>query len=239
MISKPKAVENPEDICFKCLGEFIEKELHKIIIPSMGWGSGFDMWSTRINLCKDCASVYTDPRWWQLEEIEGESDISGSWYKYEDEIFDFVGTLPMESQELFWNRYSTDSYTMNSQDWIDYQLDLLPHERCKEYGIYSPQERQAYQERFPICNKVKIVVYEDDSRGSRCLFRAYGYKDGTADKYNISSKCYECLVFEQREGEIEIYSKEDMEIFELEHQLTLARVMKKLREDGEIHKREE
>lgn len=239
MIDKPKAIENPEDVCFKCLGEFIEKDLHKIIIPEMGWGSGFDMWSTRINLCKDCASVYTDPRWWQLEEVESESDIGGIWYKYEDEIFDFVGTLPMESQELFWNRYSTDSYTMESQDWIDYELDLLPHEKCKEYGIYSSEERQAYQEKFPMCSNVKIVVYEDGSRGSRCPFMAFGNSYGATKGHQTQSECYKCVAFEKREGEIETYSREDMEIFELEHQLTLAKLMKKLKEDKEIHKREE
>lgn len=230
MITKPKAIESPDNVCFQCLKEFTEKDLHKIIIPEMGWGSSFDGWLTRINLCKTCANVHTDPRWWQLEEVEGKSDIAGSWYKYEDEIFDFVSTLSIESQELFWNHYSTDSYTMNSQDWIDYQLGFLSHEKCKEYGMYSPEERQAYQEKFPICNKVRIVAYEDGSKGSRCSFKAFGNRDGTADKYNISSKCYECLVFEPREGEIEIYSKEDMEIFELKHQLALARLMKKLKE---------
>ena len=225
LFSKPIAIENPENICFKCLGEFADEKLHKIVIPSMGWGSGFDNWSTRIHLCENCIKE-TNAEWWKLEVVSGEFDWSGSWYKYEDDIFNFINTLPLEGQELFWNRYSTDSYQMDGQDWIDYQLDLLPHEKCKDYGLYSPQEEEAYQSQFPICDKVKIVVYGDGSKGSRCPFGAFGNDDGTAKGHQTQGECYECIMFTERKQGIETYSEEDMKIFTLEQKLVLAKFTK-------------
>ena len=111
--------------------------------------------------------------------------------------------MPLESRELFYNRFpsgwNTD-HNMDSQDWIDYELDLLPHEKCKEYSRYSPEEKQTYQERFPICDKVKIVAYEDGSKGSRCPFGAFGNKDGTSENHQTQDECYKCLMFEKRES---------------------------------------
>lgn len=226
-MNKPKAIEKPDNVCFKCLKEFSDNRLHKIIIPSMGWGSGFDSWSTRINLCDDCIKE-TNLEWWKLEKVTGDFKFDGSWYKYEDEIFQFVETLPIGGQELFWNRYSGESCCTKSQDWIDYELDLLPHEKCKEYGLYSPQERQAYQDRFPICDKVKIIVYSDGNKGSRCPFGAFGNEDGTTE--GDQDECYKCIMFNPRKGKIKTYSDEDMEIFELEQKLELAKFKKKLKE---------
>jgi len=231
-MSKIKAIDNPDYTCYKCLKKFNDEQLNIIHIPSMGWGSRFDNWSTEIHLCNECIKE-TNPEWWKLEEVVGEDDWGGSWYKYEDDIFSFVNSLPLEGQELFWNRYSTYNYCMEAQDWIDYKLDILPHEKCKEYGMYSPEERKAYEERFPNCDKVKIVVYSDGSQGSRCPFGAFGNKDGTAEGHQTQDECYDCALFENRKGEIEMYDEEDMRIFELEQKLTMARIIKKIKEKNE------
>lgn len=227
-MNKVKAIENPDCTCYKCLKKFNDEQLNIIHIPSMGWGSRFDNWSTEIHLCNECIKE-TNPEWWKLEEVVGEDDWGGSWYKYEDDIFNFVKTLPLEGQELFWNRYSTYNYCMEAQDWIDYELDILPHEKCKEYGMYSPEERKAYEERFPNCDKVKIVVYSDGSQGSRCPFGAFGNKDGTAEGHQTQTECYKCMAFKNRENNIETYNEDDMAIFELEQKLTMAKIMKKLK----------
>ena len=118
-----QAIQNPENVCFHCLKELHGTDLIKIHIPEMGWDSKFDSWGSRINLCNSCYNL-TDPEWWELEEIIGEY---GSYYKYEDEIFNFVKQFPLAGQELFWNKYSTDWFYMESQDWIDYELGILSH----------------------------------------------------------------------------------------------------------------
>lgn len=130
-----QAIQNSENVCFNCLKETI---VHKINIPALGWGSQFDNFSTRIQLCDDCYSV-TNPDWWKLNVIKGKTDLEGEHYEYEDEILKFVEQMPLAGQELFWNRYATGafvSYYMEAQDWIDYQLGILPHEKCKEYDLY-------------------------------------------------------------------------------------------------------
>lgn len=231
-IKPNKAIKNPDSVCFKCLKKFKEGELYKIKIPELGYGSGFDNFSTKIHLCENCIRQ-TDLKWWKLEvEYFGENDW-GEKYKYEKEIFNFIKTLPIEGQELFWNRYgnSNCSYYMEPQDWIDYELDLLPHEKCQKYGLYSPEERQAYQERFPICKNVKIKIYEDGSSSSRCIFGAFGNKDGTAKGHQIQSKCYNCIHFELREGEIITVDMKKEEIKRIKRQIKILNdKIKKMKE---------
>lgn len=199
MTKKHIAIQNPENVCFNCLQE---GEVSKIHIPELGYGSSFDGWSTKIHLCENCLKQ-TNPEWWKLEIIyDGEHNYIES-YKYEDEILEFVSQMPVEGKELFWNRYSTDDYLMKSQDWIDYDLDILSHEKCKEYGIYSPQEKQAYKDRFPNCKNVQIKVYGDGSKGSNCFKNAFGDDNGNCG-LNISSKCYLCEHYEERDGKIKV-----------------------------------
>lgn len=232
MTNQHHAITNSENTCFNCLKEI---EVNKIIIPALGWGSWFDSWSTRVNLCNDCIKL-TDPKWWELEEIVGETDTDGSYYKYEKEIFNFINTLPLEGQELFWNKYSTDSFRMEQQDWIDYKLGILPHEKCKEYGVHSLQEIEAYKERFPICDHVKIVQYEDGSKHSRCPFGAFGNENGTSENHQTQNECYYCKLFLPREDEIEIMSEKDFEIYELRNKLVLKLALEKMKEK-QIQKR--
>ena len=229
-MDRPKAIENPDNICFKCLNETPKMSLHNIEIPELGYGSGFDGWSTEIHLCDECIKE-TNPEWWKLEII---AEDYCEEYKYEDEIFGYIKTLPLESQELFYNRFIdgwNSGYRMESQDWIDYELDLLPHEKCKEYGMYSPEERKAYQDRFPMCDKVKIVVYDDSSKGSRCPFGAFGNKDGTADGHQTQDECYKCTNFKIREGEIMTVDLKEEEIKRTKHQIEeLTKRLKELAE---------
>jgi hypothetical protein len=225
-MKRPMAIDNPESICYKCLASCDDRILHIIHIPAMGWGSSFDGWSTQINLCDECMQE-TNSDWWKLKEIKSEHPYGGSYYEYEDEILQFIESLPIEGQELFHNRFSTDGYYMEPQDWIDYELGILPHEKCKEYGMYSPQEKQAYQERFPVCDKVRIVVYNDDSRGSQCPFGAFGNKDGTAEGHQTQTGCYECMAFQQRQNDdIPVVDELDFEIHKLETKLGLLKSLK-------------
>jgi hypothetical protein len=199
------AIKNPDITCCNCL---MEGKVHNIHIGAMGYGSGFDNMSTQINLCDDCYNK-TNHEWWKLKRVPTDVGYEGdnhTFYKYEfeNEIFNYVKQLPLVGKELFWNRYSYGAYAdcnMDSQDWIDYELDILPHQKCKEYDIYSPQEQQAYKDRFPNCKHVKIQVYDDESKSSKCINMAWGDADGNCGS-NMSDKCYMCEYFEERNGEI-------------------------------------
>jgi len=202
-----QAIQNPEIVCFNCLKETI---VHKIKIPAFGWGSQFDNFSTEIHLCDECIKL-TNSEWWKLKTIKGETDLDGEYYEYEDEILKFVEQMPLAGQELFYNRYATGEFVnfhMEAQDWIDYKLNILPHEKCKEYGLYSPQEIQAYKERFPICQHPVNVIYEDESKGCWCPFGAYG-EYGQKIGLDICDECYECKYFEKRRTPIKYISEKD------------------------------
>ena len=202
-----QAIQNPENVCFNCLKE---TTVNKINIPALGWGSQFDNFSTRIHLCDNCYKS-TNPDWWKLNIIQGKTNWGGEYYEYENEILQFIDQMPLAGQELFYNRYATGafvSYYMEAQDWIDYKLNILPHEKCKEYGLYSPQEKQAYKERFPICQHPINVIYEDESKGCWCPFGAYG-EYGQKIGLNICDECYECKYFEKRRTPIKYISEKD------------------------------
>ena len=225
--NKPLAIQNPENTCFKCLQD---KQVHKICIPSLGNGSYFDNFSSRVYLCDTCLRQHTNLEWWKLETIENKEDWYEIYYKYEKEILEFINTLPIQGQELFHTRFAHgDKSYMEGQDWIDYELGILPHEECDKYGYYSPQEKDAYHKQYPICDKVKIVVYEDGSKGSRCPFGTSGNKDGTSEGHQTQSGCYKCKLFVERNGEIEIMNIEDYEIYELENELALKIMLRELK----------
>jgi hypothetical protein len=207
------AIINVGNTCCNCLKE---TTVHNIRIPSMGWGSGFDNWSTQIDLCDDCYKL-TDPKWWELKRVKGETDWDGTYYEFESEIFKFVKQMPLAGQELFYNRYGYGACAdvdMKPQDWIDFELDILPHAKCKKYHLYSPQEKKAYAERFPICQHPVNRVYKDNSSGCWCPFGAhgdYGQKCGI----NISSDCYQCKQFSKRTTPIRDLKDNDYEEYKI------------------------
>lgn len=203
------AVKNPDLTCCKCLEE---KSIRKITIPSKGYGSGFDSWSTQINLCDDCYSA-TNSEWWELRDSKPPSneDWHGDVpYEYEDEIFKFIKSLPLAGQEMIDNTYSTDSYACwEQQDWIDYQLGSLPHEKCKDYGVYSNDEIEAYETRFPSCEHTFNVIYNEKSKGCQCPFGAFGEYGGKTD-INTSDECYGCIYYKKRETPIKDIEASDV-----------------------------
>jgi len=191
MSDKILALKNPDKTCCHCLKE--TDGLHEIDIGDMGYGSGFDSWSTKINLCEDCYKQHEE--WWKLKEIEVDVGCPSSkfyQYKFEDDIFNWIQDLPLQGRELVLNTYKEDSMNpMDAQDWIDYELGIISHDKCKEYGMYSPQERKAYEQRFPTCDHIYKKVYKDGSAGCYCPYGASGNSDGTCNS-NISMECYMC-----------------------------------------------
>ena len=76
------AIENPENVCFNCLKE---TKIHKIHIPALGYGSSFDNFSTRINLCDECMKL-TNSEWWKLEIVNDDKNHIWNLIKHEEEI---------------------------------------------------------------------------------------------------------------------------------------------------------
>lgn len=191
-------------LCMKCLKK---KATHTYTISGRGYGSIYDNFNSKFHLCDDCAKE--EYRKWSDECCEYDEDNYVEEYKYERNISGLIESFPLEGQELFHNRFAYGAcagYNMKPQDWIDYQLNELPHRKCKQYGFYSPQEIVAYKERFPNCNCVVINKYKDGSQGSSCPYGVFGDKDGNIG-LNISSDCYMCTRFKPREGDIKVIDK--------------------------------
>lgn len=194
-----KAVADTE-LCMKCLDK---KASHFYSLHGRGYGSIFDEFNSEIHLCDDCNDE--NVKIWVEEKGKwNKEDFCGEEYEYEDKLEDFLKSLPIQGKELFHNRFATGPnamYNMEPQDWIDFELDELPHETCKEYGFISKEERDAYQERFPNCKCVTIKKYSDGSSGSSCHNMAHGDGDGRCDS-NCYDECYMCADYEPRTSEI-------------------------------------
>lgn len=192
-------------ICMKCLKK---KATHTYTIYGRGYGSSFDMSDTKFQCCDDCDSP-------EYEEWFNETEVMDDYietYQHEENIWDLVKSLPLEGRELFENRFDSDGYHMEAQDWIDYQLDELPHDKCKEYHMYSPKDIESYNSKYPTCEHVVNVVWDDDSKGSRCPFGAYGEYGQTVDDCgNLCGQCTCCNYYKKREYPIKDIKGGDLE----------------------------
>lgn len=195
-----KAVED-EKLCMKCLKN---KAIHIYPVSCRGYGSIYDMTDTRFQCCDECDRPEFGE--WFFESPTVDDYVEN--YKYEDNIYELIKNLPLESQELFENRLNTKDYPMEPQDWIDYELGELPKEKCEEYSLYSPEEKTAYREKFSTCEQVVNVVYNDDSKNSRCPFGAFGDYDQKVS-INIWEECYDCKYYQKRENPIKTIKNED------------------------------
>lgn len=221
------ALKDTKNLCYKCLQK--KDKVHKIKIGGSGYGSSFDNFSTSLQLCDDCYKESTkDKPIWNMKTVYGDMHFSfgesknneyykdrivnepiDQRYEYDDEMIEYIHNLPLESRELVYNRNSYGAlanYNMKPQDWIDFKLDELPHKKCKQYGFYSPQERNAYKERFPNCECVVINKYKDGSQGSSCPYGAHGDGNGNIG-LNTYSQCYVCTQYKPREGDIKVIDK--------------------------------
>lgn len=196
MTQKILAMKNTEHLCWKCLKK--KENIHVIEFGPLGYGSGFDCSSTKIQLCDDCFKE--SERIWSQELVyDSEEDKEYDWchYEFEDEIFKYFDSLPIEGRQFVWNEFYEGEIKLEPQDWIDYELGILPHEKAKEYGLYSTQEINAYNERFPKCKHPVNRIFSDKSKGCWCPFGATG-KYGQEIGLNICSDCYQCEHYEER-----------------------------------------
>lgn len=209
-MEKIKAISNTANLCWKCLKE--KSSIHVMKFGPLGYGSGFDNCSTKIQLCEECYQK-SNPDIWSKEIIydsEEDREYDYAHYIHEDRIFEYFDSLPMEGQQFVWNEFHNDGYQMKPQDWIDYKLGILPHEVAKEYGLYSNQEIAAYKEQFPKCKWPVNRIYKDGSKGCWCPFGAHG-EYGQETGMDISDECYQCEYYVKRKEEEKIKDVPDNE----------------------------
>lgn len=233
-IKQAKAIHNTKCLCWKCLKE--KSDIHIIRIPDCGYGSTFDNFTTQIQLCEECfCESQKDKPIWCMDKVYGTmsdeyihkkdsvefiEQLIDKRYKYDKEMTEYFHKLPLESQELVYNTFgkgASAAFHMQPQDWIDFELGILPYEVCAEYGLYSPDEERAYKEKFPNC-QYPIEIDYGSSVGCRCPFGAFGNsKDGvvSADNNNLQSECYECNYYKERTAPIVRIKYEDADDFDL------------------------
>lgn len=153
-MSKVKYVKYEENLCFKCLQK--KEAINTYELKNRGYGSSYDNFNSKLQLCNECVENIEKHN--ELEKWFNETDTREKdyWedYKYEDNIAEYIESLPIQGQELFINQvcYCACGYNIDSQDWIDIELKIAPDSTYKKYGYYSLSEIKAYHDRFPLVN---------------------------------------------------------------------------------------
>lgn len=112
--------------CMNCLEQF-EKPYFIFKIEREGYFQTdyFDGTYSEIRLCASCYEKSDKEMW--INDI-----------KFEKKLFDYIESFPLAGKELFKNRLEQGWKLMiEPQDWIDYELGVLPEEKCLEYGLLS------------------------------------------------------------------------------------------------------
>ena len=109
MNSKGIVALTDTDVCMKCLKK---KATHTYTIYGRGYGSSFDMSNTKFQCCDDCDKPEYE-EWFNEQEV---MDDYVETYQYEEKIWDLIKSLPLESQELFENRFNSDGWYMDFTD---------------------------------------------------------------------------------------------------------------------------
>ncbi|MNH75637.1 hypothetical protein D3C73_278870 [compost metagenome] len=115
----------------------------------------------------------------------------------DDCLLDIVKSFTVEGQEKVIN--SGSNAYLPTDIWIRKAKGELTDEEYEEYGMYSPRQLKAYEQRFPVCKNTYIRVYKDGSRGSTCNFHTctWGDENGNVG-LNPSTECYGCKDFTKR-----------------------------------------
>lgn len=195
---KEKITPFDKEICYHCLSN---NDLEEFYFEDIGWNSKFDGLESKIILCKNCIEklkpLWIPPKTITVEDIHF-PEYSTATYAFEEELFEFIENCDIRIKELFFNQYNEGFQfkKIDSQDWIDYNLGILPHEKCKKYGFISPEETKEYNEKYPNCKHVYNSQI-GDIKFSQCIFNAKGDYNGNTVE-NTSTQCYNCPHFVKR-----------------------------------------
>lgn len=125
-MSKIKYVKYEEDLCFKCLQK--KKAINTYELVGRGYGSSYDSHNTMLQLCNECVGSiekHNELEKWFDEKpkiIDYEEE-----YEYEENIDNYIETLPIQGKELFLNQIAGGAcaFVKDSQEWIDRELGLI------------------------------------------------------------------------------------------------------------------
>lgn len=109
----------------KCMKCSTDKNVNAIDILPLKYGSRFDGWGTRVFLCDKCLAESPFNSVVIVEDCEladGSTAVNDDilQYKGEDEMFNYIESLSLESQEKFFNSYAYgEFYTkVKPEVWI-------------------------------------------------------------------------------------------------------------------------
>lgn len=169
-----------------------EGKMNSLTFGPLDYQSSFDGVCLTLHLCDDCYEKLNPPI---KERKVISTEEYREQYEHEDEMLKYFESLPLPGQELLYNRFGdTDAVKMAPQDWIDYKLKELSHEKCKRYILISPEEEKAYMEQFPICARRCLV---DSFGGQTFEACSINHVIGPVKPERIYPHCYKCPYFKQ------------------------------------------
>ena len=123
---------------------------------------------------------------------------NGDFTLCDDCLQELVSSFTMEGKEKVWN--TGDNHDCDTETWIKFGNGELTDEEVETETPYlSKRQINAYKERYPLCDKVKNYIYNDESSGSHCHHCAFGELDGKLDSCdNIFHDCFNCPDFNKR-----------------------------------------
>ncbi|MBW4861754.1 MAG: hypothetical protein KZY55_05020 [Paeniclostridium sp.] len=130
VINRVEYVKYKENLCFKCLQE--KEDINTYGLKGRGYGSKYQNAYTKLQLCDECVGSikkHEELKKWFYEKPKME-DICTEDYKYEDEIAEYIKTIPIQGQEIFYNQLS-NSWIEDSQEWIDKELGLITEDEIE------------------------------------------------------------------------------------------------------------
>ena len=113
----------------------------------------------------------------------------------DDCLIELVHSFTIEGREAVEN--SGCNRSCSTDQWIRMESGEMSDEETEELGYYSKRQIKAYNEQFPVCDKVIIKEYSDGSKGSSCFKDSFGDELGNTG-LNIGDSCFQCSDFIDR-----------------------------------------
>lgn len=168
MNNKIEYVKYEEDLCFKCLQK--KNNINTYELKNRGYGSIYDNENTKLQLCNECVGGIDEHN--KLETWFNEEPTVSEYielYQYEDNIKQYIATLPIQGREIFENQLS-NTWVEDSQIWIDKELGLIKEEEMDFDDSWMDEIRDCTYERMEL-NKDDVLVmrYPVDEFGEMIL----------------------------------------------------------------------
>lgn len=95
-MEKIRAIENSDKLCWKCLKE--QERIHTMEFGPLGYGSGFDCCSTKIQLCDACYNESNPETWSEKLVYDSTEDEEHDWCHLADRYDKTISLRNVEPQ---------------------------------------------------------------------------------------------------------------------------------------------